>query len=334
MERKGFTLVELLVVIAIIALLMGILMPALAKVRSRAHRTVCGANLSGIGKAMLVYAYDNEGQFPRAGGVLSKWSASGALADFSNASGLGPTGVYGINPKTGTGGSATVGSCFYLLVKYADVSVKQFVCKGDRGTKVFKLSDYLAVGTKMVGLEKVWDFGTKPGWHCSYAYHNPFSPDGSRDGFAIQENSPLGTSMPVAGDRNPYEDKEASWLDDSGNVVEEGCKSPCEHWDPGARKGYSDPEMTGNSASHQREGQNVLYTDASVRFAKHPNVGVDNDNIYQYWPDYSLVKPKKKVRQACGLMPPRYEIGEAYPQSYVDALLINDPQMKGRIICK
>jgi prepilin-type N-terminal cleavage/methylation domain-containing protein len=53
MKKKGFTLVELLVVIAIIALLMGILMPALARVRQIAFRMVCGTNLSGIGKAML-----------------------------------------------------------------------------------------------------------------------------------------------------------------------------------------------------------------------------------------------------------------------------------------
>ncbi|MHC4114802.1 MAG: type II secretion system protein, partial [Planctomycetota bacterium] len=60
MKRKGFTLVELLVVIAIIALLMGILMPALAKVKQLAARMVCGSHLSGIGKAMLVYANDHK----------------------------------------------------------------------------------------------------------------------------------------------------------------------------------------------------------------------------------------------------------------------------------
>ena len=68
MRKKGFTLVELLVVIAIIALLMGILMPALARVRQIAYRMVCGTNLSGIGKAVLLYANDNEEEFPKAGG--------------------------------------------------------------------------------------------------------------------------------------------------------------------------------------------------------------------------------------------------------------------------
>jgi len=66
--KKGFTLVELLVVIAIIALLMGILMPALSRVRQLAFRMVCGTNLSGIGKAMLIYANDYEDELPRAGG--------------------------------------------------------------------------------------------------------------------------------------------------------------------------------------------------------------------------------------------------------------------------
>jgi len=76
MKRKGFTLVELLVVIAIIALLMGILMPALARVRQLAFRMVCGTNLSGIGKAMLIYANDYEDELPRAGGRTSTWGAT------------------------------------------------------------------------------------------------------------------------------------------------------------------------------------------------------------------------------------------------------------------
>ncbi len=52
------------VVLPVIALLMAILMPALAQTRRQAQRIMCGTNLSGIGKAMMVYSYDNDGEYP------------------------------------------------------------------------------------------------------------------------------------------------------------------------------------------------------------------------------------------------------------------------------
>ena len=52
------------VVLPVMALLMAVLMPALAQTRRLAQRIICAENLSGIGKAMIVYAEDNDGRFP------------------------------------------------------------------------------------------------------------------------------------------------------------------------------------------------------------------------------------------------------------------------------
>jgi prepilin-type N-terminal cleavage/methylation domain-containing protein len=60
----AFTLVELLVVIGIIAVLVGILLPTLARARESARRTSCLSNLRQVGMAMRFYAYDNRDQVP------------------------------------------------------------------------------------------------------------------------------------------------------------------------------------------------------------------------------------------------------------------------------
>lgn len=63
-QAKGFTLIELLVVIAIIALLIGILLPALGKARESARGLKCATNLSQLNVAMNTYANDYKGMYP------------------------------------------------------------------------------------------------------------------------------------------------------------------------------------------------------------------------------------------------------------------------------
>lgn len=72
-RRRGFTLIELLVVIAIIALLMGILMPALSRVRKQARTVYCLNSLRQLGLTMHAYAQSNDDYIPRALDHRVKW---------------------------------------------------------------------------------------------------------------------------------------------------------------------------------------------------------------------------------------------------------------------
>lgn len=91
--RRAFTLIELLVVVAIIALLAGMLLPALKSVKDAARGAICASNMRQIGMSVVAYAGEWDGCLPYSyilsgadpaiyGGAIAAWPNQALLGDY------------------------------------------------------------------------------------------------------------------------------------------------------------------------------------------------------------------------------------------------------------
>jgi hypothetical protein len=258
-----------------------------------ACRMTCGTNLSGIGKAMLIYANDYGDELPRAGGPSSQWT--GRVANWAADS---RADAYGLSPD-GAGSQVSISASLYLLVKYGEVPPKRFLCGGtnwrtrEKGVREFRPGLYL-VPNKAAELTDFWDFGPNPPKHCSYAYHMLYGPSkltaAAEPGFA------------VAADRNP-------WMDSpSAKARDFSAFQP----DVPPYNGTATQAHVGNTPRHDGDGQNVMFLDTHVEFEKRPFCGLGDDNIYTSWNGLDKTRG----------VPPK--LGSA-PADARDSLLVNDP---------
>ena len=295
-DRRGLTVWEILFAVLVLLFLVAVIVPALCRVRSTPFRLTCGVHLCGIGKAMLIYASDYDDRLPRAGGPNASWAArtpNWAAQEAAEA--------YGMSSESETGGRAGMSASLYLLVKYMEVTPREFLCVDkerniEKGASVFDPNDY---GVQNRALSDLWDFGPNPPVHVSYAYYRAHG--------AVKLTLQGDSDLAMAADSNPWMDSPFKRAKDFSAFMPD--RAPF--------TGTQESALRGNTWAHSGDGQNVLFLDCHVEFSKRAFCGVDDDNVYTFWDD------DDKVRG----WPATFG---AVPADMTDSLLVNDPALAGQ----
>jgi len=292
MKRRGFTLIELLVVVAIIALLIAILLPSLGRARELSNRTYCAANCRGIMQSFNVYENDNSGAFPAVMGPATaatykivnntNYTTTASTADDALAQ------YYGTSMATHQG---NIAASAWILVLKNQVTAKQYICKSDPVATSSAANLQTGVGYWLNFNNN--NSGTNGDLAYSYSFAYPWTTSGTAPftPSGIWRGN-VDSSLPIMCDMAP--------LDGSGTNPKTALKSPGNGATPtGGTKAW-------NSANHQREGENVGYSDGHASFERSPCCGPNNDNIFTPWgsatqTDYTTGTPVTAAGTATGV---------------------------------
>lgn len=266
LHRRGLTLIDLLIASAILAIGATLLLAAAGESAEYKRRVKCASNLRQIGLAMMLYANENRGAFPRTMYAPQNPTPTWGTP-YQGDPTLGPVrwdaredaspDPFAADDKPNTKyrpAANDVTAALFLIMRTQDIAIPSFLCP--------------------TAQLKKWDFGggahTALGWtnwpgnkgiaqHLSYSYANPY---GSKDAVArgFRLNNVLGAEFVLASDMNP-----------GGEAVTAlTVQSP------------ADEMRKGNSLNHGQEGQNALFADAHIEFQQNPFIGVMRDNIFTF----------------------------------------------------
>lgn len=137
-SRRGFTLIELLVVVAVIALLIGILLPALSKARATAQIARCLSNTRQMGLAMTLYSNQNRSWYPVvpiptgiSGGLWANQNIYGGVAGLFSLEQVGDGIARGYGGGSPGGATYSNGNADPLMGSYLD-GFGVLVCPSDK----------------------------------------------------------------------------------------------------------------------------------------------------------------------------------------------------------
>ncbi len=262
---RGFTLIELLVVIAIIALLIGILLPALSKARASAQIGKCLANCRGMGLAMTLYANEQRSWYP----VMPVSGVPTPANIYSNQNVYGGVaGLFSLN-QVGDGvdkcwGNANIDGTPYAGQNSADPLMRPYLeglgvltCPADKQDRYFGLA-YITPNFNYPGTSRIHKPET-PGkeadvihYNISYLYIAGFKTDESN----------IINPAPLWGDESDCADVATKAWYGAGAASPGGQTAESNYaGSPGAGR-------YGKVDNHGTAGANFVFTDGHASFLK------------------------------------------------------------------